>query len=76
VSYRFWFHYNKPESTKAGKPKLTLHYRGTCHILDKIETQVPIETKNNKTQPRCVVRGFSKRLALVHENGQNIGVLK
>lgn len=57
-SYRFFFHYNKPESRKSGIDKLTLHYRGQCHIVEKITCGVPTETKNNKSQPRIVVQGL------------------
>jgi len=53
----FWFHYNKPESRKRGKNVLTIHYRGVCHLVESIECNVPIKTRDRKDQPRCVMAG-------------------
>lgn len=53
----FWFHYNKPESKRAGKPKLTLHYNGICHIVDKLIIKVPTYSFNRNRQPFCVIKG-------------------
>lgn len=53
----FWFHYNKPASARAGRPVLTVHYRGACHLVNDIECNVPTRTRTRKTQPRCVVTG-------------------
>ena len=46
---RFWFHYNKPESAKAGRNILTVHYKDVCQ---------PVETHDKNQQPRCVLRGW------------------
>lgn len=54
---RFFFHYNKPASAAAGIPKLSVHYAKACHIVDGIDCRVPIRSKNNKKQPRCVMAG-------------------
>jgi hypothetical protein len=56
---RFFFHFNKPASQKAGTPKMTVHYGKTCFIVDKIICNVPTESKINKTQPRIVIQGFA-----------------
>lgn len=53
----FWFHYNKPESLRQKKNILTVHQSGVCHLVTGIKCNVPIETVNRKTQPRCVLRG-------------------
>jgi len=63
-TYRFFYHYNKPESRKTGIDKLTLHYRGQCHIVEKIICLVPTETKNNKHQPRIVVQGLTSGVVI------------
>lgn len=55
--YSFYFHYNKPASLKAGSNKLSIHYKGVCHIVDRIICSAPIESKNRKIQPRCVLAG-------------------
>lgn len=53
----FFFHYNKPASATAGKPKLSVHFQKKCHIVDHIECDVPCSTKHQKRQPRCVMKG-------------------
>lgn len=57
---RFFFHYNKPESAKAGTPKLSVHYKGTCFIVDHINCHVPTQSKIRSTQPRVVMQGFAE----------------
>lgn len=56
---RFFFHYNKPESGKKGRNVLTLHWKGKCHLVNKIICYAPTETHDQKNQPRCVVRGWA-----------------
>ena len=46
AKYRFYFHYHKPASKIAGKPKLSIHFRDTCYLVDKIFCSVDIESKN------------------------------
>lgn len=53
----FFFHYNKPASQAAGCPRLSVHYRGACHIVHEVDCGVPIKSRNRKTQPRCVMAG-------------------
>lgn len=62
--YSFFFHYNKPASMAAGYPKLSVHYRDACHIVDGIECKVAIKSRNKKTQPRCVMSGRAKELTI------------
>lgn len=53
----FWFHYNKPASVKAGKPKVTVHYKGICHIVDNISCNVPTFGYLRNEQPKFVIKG-------------------
>jgi hypothetical protein len=53
----FWFHYNKPASRAAGKPQVSIHYRGSCYVVDNIECDVPIWGHINKRQPYFVMKG-------------------
>lgn len=61
---RFFFHYNKPQSRLAGSPRLSLHVDKKCYIVMGIECEVKVWTKNNKTQPHCVVQGDAKEFAI------------
>lgn len=53
----FYYHYNKPQSQKMGKPQISLHYNKTCYIVDNIVCNVPTFGYLKKTQPRFVVKG-------------------
>lgn len=53
----FHFHYNKPESAKQKRNVLTVHQSGICHLVHHLIVNVPVRTRNRKTQPRCVVAG-------------------
>lgn len=57
---KFFYHYNKPQSQRAGTPKLSFHYKGVCHIVDGVSISVPTKTEVRKTQPRIVVVGYAK----------------
>lgn len=56
----FWFHYNKPASQQAKAPRLSIHWRGACHIVKEIDCAVPIRSRNRKVQPHCVMAGKCK----------------
>lgn len=53
----FWFHYNKPASRSQGKPQITIHYKGVCHIVDNLVYDGKIEGRIRKTQPHWVISG-------------------
>lgn len=53
----FWFHYNKPASSKAGKPQITVHQSGVCHIVDNVVVDTFISGFIRKDQPRFVLKG-------------------
>lgn len=61
----FWFHYNKPLSTKAGKPQITVHYKGVCHIVDNITINVPVKGHLRNDQPKFVIKGSCKSFEIV-----------
>jgi hypothetical protein len=63
---KVWFHYNKPASLAAGANRLTVHFRGVCHIVEGVDCEVPIKSHNNRIQPRCVMKGNAKEVAIVN----------
>lgn len=66
----FWFHYNKPASSKAGAPRLTLHYKGVCHIVSNVSCNVPSRGRLRKAQPRFVMCGFG--IVRISKNGMAV----
>lgn len=62
--YRFFFHYNKPEAQRAKRPRISLHHKNTCHIIDNIQVLVPTEGKINKRQPYFVMQGWAKNVEI------------
>ena len=63
--YRFWYHYNKPESRKTGKPVMTIHYRDRCTMAEEIICEVPTETHKRRRQPHIVVRGWAEEVEYI-----------
>lgn len=61
----FFYHYNKPASQKAGKPRLSLHYNKTCFIVDKIICKVPTYSHNQNKQPHCIIKGKAKQVKIL-----------
>ena len=57
--YSFFFHYNKPASKAAGRNKLTVHWRGKCHLVDAIHCRAEIQSVDRVTQPHCVLKGIA-----------------
>ena len=62
--YRFWYHYNKPASRKAGHPLFTVHYRNKCWITKSIVCSVATETHTRIRQPYAVVRGHCYNMSI------------
>jgi hypothetical protein len=73
--YSFYFHYNKPASLKAGRTQLSVHFRDTCYIIDGIHCSVPIQSKNRKIQPRCVMVGQAEKFDIIHTFGIKNGYI-
>lgn len=65
TKYSFYFHYNKPASKAVGENRLSLHFKKTCHIVKSIYCKVDTETKNRKSQPRCVISGKAKNIEIL-----------
>ena len=53
----FWFHFNKPETAKRGRPVMTVHYQGQCLMVEGIDCAVPVRTRVRKQQPVIVMSG-------------------
>lgn len=56
--YRFFYHYYKQ------KKKMSIHFKGSCTVVDDIICNVPCETHWKKTQPNLVMRGFCKQVVI------------
>lgn len=54
---KFFFHYNKPASLKRGKPTISLHFKGTCHLVDNIYCEVPTHSRIRTSSPKFVMAG-------------------
>jgi hypothetical protein len=50
---RFFYHYFR------GKRAMSVHFMGTCYVVNHIQCDVPCETKWNKRQPYLVMRGYA-----------------
>lgn len=57
MKYRFYYHFNKPMTKKNGDVIWSVHFKQKCYFVKNIVCMVPTATKQNKTQPRGVVRG-------------------
>ena len=55
--HAFWFHYNRPASVQAGEARMSIHYRGRCHIVDHVICQVPVSSRRRASQPHVVMAG-------------------
>lgn len=64
MSRRFFFHFNKPESLRQKKTLWSVHWKGACHITERIVCNVPCESKANKRQPYAVMRGFATNVTV------------
>jgi hypothetical protein len=61
---RFFFHYNKPASRKAGRPVLSLHFGKKCHPVLSLTIRVPTWSKVRSTQPRIVMVGDADEITV------------
>ena len=60
----FFYHYNKPASRAAKKPVISVHFKGTCHLVDNIICNVPTKGRIRKSQPYFVVCGKAKEITI------------
>lgn len=56
--YRFFYHYFKQ------KDKMSIHFKGTCYVVNSIQCLVPCYTKRNKRQPRLVMQGHATEIII------------
>jgi hypothetical protein len=72
----FFYHYNKPASLAQKRNVLSVHYKGVCHLVHKIHIKgLNVESRDRKTQPRCVMAGKANNFAIFEQDGLNIGIL-
>jgi hypothetical protein len=67
--YVFWYHYNKPASQAAGSPRLTVHWRGQCHIASGIVCHPSTQSRIRKSQPRVVIAGRAVDVSIDPKTG-------
>jgi hypothetical protein len=67
---RYFFHYHKALSKAQGKNVLTMHWEKACHMThDVVLHGVEMETHAQKKQPRCIMRGFAKKVIFIDNGG-------
>jgi hypothetical protein len=54
--WRFFFHYYKQ------KDMWSVHFRGSCAVVDEITCLVPCQGHKQARQPRRIMRGFAKEV--------------
>ena len=54
--WRFFYHYYKQ------KKKMSVHFRGSCTVVDDVVCRTTCETKRKPTQPQLVMQGFAKKV--------------
>lgn len=65
--YVVWFHYNKPYSRQTGEDYWSVHFRDTCYFVKSIKCGIPTFSKNNKRQPRVVMKGYARSVVIDDE---------
>lgn len=60
-TYRFFYHFYKQ------KGKMSVHFKGTCTVVEDIICRVPCETKWKSTQPRLVMQGFAEKVDILNK---------
>lgn len=59
--FRFFYHYYRQ------KDKMSVHFKGACHVVDHVRCNVPCEDFRRKTQPRLVMRGWARQVTFSSE---------
>lgn len=57
--YRFFYHFYKQ------KGKMSVHFKGSCTIVDNVICNTPCETKWKLIQPRLVMQGFATSVTFI-----------
>ena len=63
-SFAFFFHYNKPKSMQVGRPQISLHYKGTCHIVDNVYVYVSTHGRLRNSAPKFVMAGQAHEITI------------
>lgn len=58
--YRFYYHYYRQ------KDKMSVHFRGRCHVVDEVACFVHAFSKRNKTSPRIVMQGWAEKVVITN----------
>lgn len=58
--YRFFYHFYKQ------KGKMSIHFKGSCTVVDNVDCRVPCETKWKSTQPKLVMQGFATKVEIMN----------
>lgn len=67
-TYKFFFHYNKPQSKLKKRPQISVHYRGKCMIVDTLRCLVPTYGRISKRQPFFSMAGLAEKIVIDQEN--------
>lgn len=62
--YSFYFHFNKIASRAAGKPKISIHYKNQCLIVDNLQISVNTNGRVRRNQPFFVIAGKAKDIQI------------
>ena len=60
----YFLHYNKPATTHAGAPRISVHVAGVCHIVTNVVCDTPTSGRIRNTQPRWVLTGKARSFDL------------
>ena len=64
-TWSFFFHYNKPASTKKKMVQWSIHFRNRCYVVNQIICKRPVQSKVNKRQPVAVMKGTAKSVSII-----------
>jgi len=63
----FFFHMNKPASQRLGRPVVSLHYRGKCHLVSNVVCNTPTKGRIRKVQPVFIMTGRASSVRIVDD---------
>jgi hypothetical protein len=63
---RFFYHYNKPQSLSQKRNVWSIHFNNQCILTHHVICLVPVESKENKKQPRAVMQGFASSVTVIN----------
>lgn len=64
----FFFHFNKPETLRRGRPTISVHFKGACHLVDNIVCRVPTTGRVRNTSPKFVMTGKAQDVEIDSSN--------